>query len=105
MYAFEELCSREDYPFTYLLGVLRKMPRKSDLTADFFTDEFSWIQVQEEQSPTPKETLTKVDLFKNFVTPSAPLTMTPSWSPFPLGFNVLPEVIAHGQDGREYARS
>lgn len=100
MYSFEELCSRKGYPFTYLLGVLRKMPRESELTAEFFTGEFSWIQVREEQSNTPKETISGVSLFKKFVTPTAPLTMTPSWSPFPGAFETLPRLVAHGKDDK-----
>lgn len=98
MYTFEDLCSRKGYPFTYLLGVLRKMPKEADLTADFFTDEFSWIQTREEQSESPKETIAGVDLFKKFVTPSAPLTMTPSWSPFPFAAEILGAPILHGRN-------
>ena len=103
MYTFEELCSRKDYPFAYLLGVLRKMPRESDLTAEFFTEEFSWIQTREEQSDTAKETISEVNLFKKFVTPTAPLTMTPSWSPFPLAFDMLPRLIVRGKNDKQDA--
>jgi hypothetical protein len=103
MYSFEELCSRKDYPFTYLLGVLRKMPREAELTADFFTGEFSWIQTREEQSDTAKKTISGVSLFKKFVTPTAPLTMTPSWSPFPFAFDMLPHLVARGKNEKKDA--
>lgn len=97
MYPFDELCSEEDYPFAYLLGVLRKSPKKSLLNAEFFTQEFGWLHTMEDQGDSPKETISKVHLYKKFVTPSAPLTMTPSRSPFPFTFEILPKVIAHGR--------
>jgi hypothetical protein len=103
MYPFEDLCSREDYPFAYLLGVLRKMPKGRDLNADFFTDEFSWLHTREDQSDSPEETISGIDLYKRFVTPTAPLTMTPSWSPFPLASQVLPNIVSHGRNDKRDA--
>jgi len=103
MYPFEDLCARDDYPFAYLLGVLRKMPKKKDLNADFFTDGFGWLYTREDQSDSPKETISGVDLYKRFVTPTAPLTMTPSWSPFPFASEMLPNVVTHGRNDRRDA--
>ena len=103
MYPFEELCAQEGYPFAYLLGVLRKMPKEGDLNAEFFTDEFSWLHTREDQSDTPKETISGVNLYKKFVTPTAPLTMTPSWSPFPFASQMLANVVTHGRNDKRDA--
>ena len=98
MYAFEDLCSREDYPFAYLIGVLREVPREDYLVADFFTGGFDFLLTMEDQAESPESTISSVDLYKDWVTPTAPLTMTPSWSPFPFAFRALPQPIAHGRN-------
>jgi hypothetical protein len=98
MYAFHELCGKEDYPFCYLLGVLKRMPREADLCANFFTDQFESLLNVEEQSDTVRQTQKRSPLIKNFIVPTAPLTMTPAWSPFPLAFSVLPRCVLHGRE-------
>ena len=98
MYAFHELCDEADYPFCYLLGVLKKMPKEADLHPGFFTGEFEWLLNVEQQSDTVRQTQTRSPLIKHFILPSAPLTMAPAWTPFPLAFSVLPRCVRHGRD-------
>lgn len=97
MYPFSELCKFEDYPFCYLLGVLKKWPPAKYLSAEFFTDQFSSLLTAEQQAVTPWQTRRRSALTRKFVLPSAPLTMAPSWSPFPLAFQALARPINHGK--------
>ncbi|HSI13803.1 MAG TPA: hypothetical protein VK961_17290 [Chthoniobacter sp.] len=96
MYAFDELCDDQDTPFCYLLGIVKRMPRESKMKPEFFTAEFEWIMNVEDQAENVKDTQKCSPLIKTHVKPSAPLTLTPGWSPFPLAFGILPNCIRHG---------
>ncbi len=97
MYAFSELSDESDHPFCYLLGVLKKWPPHKMRVPDFFTGDFDWLLNVEDQSATVWQTRRRCVLTKKYVLPTAPLTMTPSWSPFPLAFELLPRVIQHAR--------
>ncbi len=105
MYAFDELCDELDSSFCYLLGVLKRTPKASKLQPGFFTGEFEWITNVEDQAESVKDTQKCSPLLRSFVKPSAPLTITPGWSPFPLAFSVLPNCIRHGREEGEYHNS
>lgn len=105
MYAFSELSDETDYPFCYLLGVLKKTPKESNLRADFFTDEFEWLKNVEEQSDTVRQTQKRCPLIKHYILPTAPLTMAPTWTPFPLASSVLPHCVRHGRLDGQYHNS
>lgn len=102
MYPFQELCSHTEHPFCYLVGVLKKWPKEKYLTADFFTSQFSELMTAEDQANTVWQTKRRSSLAAKFVLPTAPLTMAPSWSPFPLAASVLPEVIRLGKSGEHF---
>ncbi|WP_050025277.1 hypothetical protein [Verrucomicrobium sp. BvORR034] len=105
MYAFHELCNETGYSFCYLLGVLKKVPKESDLRPDFFTDEFEWLLNVEEQSDTVRQTQKRCPLIKRYILPSAPLTMAPAWTPFPIAFSVLPRCVQHKRLEGEFHNS
>lgn len=103
MYTFEELSTEPVHTFCYLIGVLKKWPQKNQITADFFTGHFEWLINVEDQSDTVWKTRRRCDLTRKYVLPTAPLTMTPSWSPFPLASNIMPEVLQHGRTDDTWA--
>ena len=105
MYAFDELCDDQDTPFCYLLGVLKRMPRESKLKPEFFSGEFEWIMNVEDQAESVKDTQKCSPLLKTYIKPTAPLTLTPGWSPFPLAFEILPNCIRHGREHGEVQNS
>ncbi|WP_345738020.1 hypothetical protein [Prosthecobacter algae] len=103
MYSFQDLCPTAEYPFCYLIGVLKKWPSKSHLSADFFTSQFGRLMTVEDQADTVWQTKRRCPLTRSYVKPTAPLTMAPSWSPFPLAASVLPSLIQHGKTEDCYA--
>jgi hypothetical protein len=105
MYAFDELCDEIETPFCYLLGVLKRMPKAAKLKPGFFSGEFEWIMNVEDQAENVKDTQKCSPLLKTYVLPSAPLTLTPGWSPFPLAFAILPNCVKHGREHSEFHNS
>lgn len=105
MYSFSDLYPASpnlEYPFCYLLGVLRKMPPNDMLDAAVFTDAFGWIYSGEDQCQTCWQLRRRSKLTRKYVLPTAPLTIAPHWSPFPLAFDVLSTPLQHGRsDTRE----
>ncbi len=97
MYNFQDLSSDPVHTFCYLIGVLKKWPSEKQLSASFFTSHFEWLINVEDQSDTAWKTKRRCDLTRKYVLPTAPLTMTPSWSPFPLACNVLPDLLSNGR--------
>ena len=100
MYSFAELCpesSSDSTSFCYMLGVLKKMPPKQALNAKTLTDEFGWLYSGEDQCQSVWS-LKRRSVLNKYVIPSAPLTLAPTWTPFPLAFQVLPEVMVHGSE-------
>jgi hypothetical protein len=97
MYSFKELSEDPVHTFCYLIGVLKKWPLPNQLTANFFTGQFEWQINVEDQSDTVWKTKRRCDLTRKYVLPTAPLTMAPSWSPFPFATSVMPELLKHGR--------
>lgn len=98
MYSFDELSDTSSGPFCYLLGVLKKWPPPKKCVPDFFTGEFGWLLNVEDQSTSPWQTRKRCELTKKYIFPTAPLSMTPSWSPFPLAFEVMKKSLQYAKD-------
>ena len=105
MSTFKALAKDPLQTFCYLLGVLKKQPAKSQMTANFFTGQFEWLMNVEDQSDTVTKTKQNCDLTNKYVLPTAPLTMTASWSPFPFAASVMPEVLQQGKTDDPYSSS
>ena len=80
-----------------MLGVLKKLPKDVEIGPEFFTDEFSWIFTMEDQTDSGNDLKSRTVFYGEYVFPTAPISITDSWSPFPLAFEVLPSIIDHGR--------
>ncbi|MCF7787024.1 MAG: hypothetical protein K9N47_12940 [Prosthecobacter sp.] len=105
MLTFDAPAKKPFQTFCYLIGVLKKQPSKSQMKAEFFTEQFEWLMNVEDQSDTVTKTKENCDLTNKYVLPTAPLTMTASWSPFPFAASVMPEILQHGKTDDPYSSS
>jgi hypothetical protein len=100
MYSFTELHPHQGkgFPdsFAYWLCCLHKEPK--DFSAGNLKSAMSYHFDVEEQAYTPKMLNSRPELIPKCLTPIAPVTLAPQWSPFPMAVSILGKPEQHGSD-------